>query len=156
MTQYADILAFDKFGQTALIVEATIKRGGSSTNWAAKLRRNILAHDLLPNAPFFLLALPDNFYLSDNSNTDSEMAEPIETVNPRPFLQPYYESFGVSPDGLTARSFEFIVQSWLERVLAAEKPQNLIGNNQDWLINSGLFDKLAGGRLQLARTAVQW
>ena len=148
MRQYADILAFDKFGQAALIAEIKNKRG-TSTEWAAKMRRNMFAHGLLPNAPFFLLALPDNFYLWENTSRNLEVIEPTQKVDPHPFLQPYYESFGILPDNLTGRSFEFIVTSWLNQVLGAKSPQDLRGKNQDWVVNSGLFDKLAGGRLEV-------
>ena len=58
MKQYADIFAFDRDGQLVLIAEAKSKRG-TSINWAAKMRRNMFAHGLMPNAPYFLLALPD-------------------------------------------------------------------------------------------------
>lgn len=148
MRQYADILAFDRFGQIALIAEVKNKRG-TSAEWAAKMRRNMFAHGLLPNAPFFLLALPDNFYLWNNAEGNLEIVEPSQKVDPQPFLHPYYESFGISPDNLTGRSFEIIVSSWLNQVLRAKSPQDLFGENQDWLVNSGLFDKLAGGRLEL-------
>lgn len=148
MTQYADILAFDRYGQLALIAEIKNKRGTSS-EWAAKMRRNMFAHGLLPNAPFFLLALPDNFYLWKNTGINLNVVEPTQKVDPHPFLQPYYESFGISPDNLTGRSFEFIVTSWLNQVLRAKSPKDFFGGNQDWLVSSGLFDKLAGGRLEV-------
>jgi hypothetical protein len=148
MRQYADILAFDRFGQTALIAEVKNKRS-TSIEWAVKMRRNMYAHGLLPDAPFFLLALPDIFYLWENTSKNLEIVEPTQEVNPFPFLQPYYESFGISPEEITTGSFEFIVKAWLNQVLEAKSPQDLFDGNQDWLISSGLFDKLAGGRLEV-------
>jgi hypothetical protein len=148
MNQYADILAFDKHGQLDLIVEVKNKRGTSS-EWAAKMRRNMYAHGLLPNAQFFLLALPDKFYLWKNTGKALEVLEPTQVIDPRPFLQPFYEQSGISPEVLTGRSFEFIVTSWLNQVLGARRPQDLPQENQDWLVSSGLFDKLSGGRLEL-------
>lgn len=152
MRQYADILAFDKNGQLALIAEVKSKRG-TSDEWAAKMRRNMYAHGLLPNAPFFLLALPDKFYLWKNADRTSEVLEPTQKVDPRPFLQPYYEKSGISADDLTGKSFEHIVTSWLNQVLRAKNPQDLSNGNQEWVIKSGLFDKLAGGRLELEAAA---
>jgi hypothetical protein len=148
MGQYADILAFDRFGQAALIAEIKNKRS-TSTEWAVKMRRNMYAHGLLPNAPFFLLALPDIFYLWENTSKNLEIVEPTQKVNPRPFLQPYYENFDILPDEITERSFEFIIKSWLSQVIKAKSPQDFYDGNQDWLISSGLFDKLAGGRLEV-------
>ena len=148
MKQYADILAFDRDGQLALIAEVKNKRG-TSMEWAAKMRRNMYAHGLLPNAPFFLLALPDAFYLWKNTGRDVALIEPLQRLDPNPFLQPYYETSGVSPSALTGRSFELIVTSWLNQVLRAKDPQDLSTSNQDWLVSSGLFHKLAGGHLEL-------
>ncbi len=148
MRQYADILAFDRYRQLALIAEVKNKRGASS-EWAARMRRNMFAHGLLPSAPFFLLALPDNFYLWKNTDRNLDVIEPTQKIDPRPFLQPYYESFGISLDNLTGRSFEFIVTSWLNQVLRAKSSKDLFGGSQDWLVSSGLFDKLIGGSLEV-------
>lgn len=152
MKQYADILAFDRNGQLALIAEVKNKRGTSS-DWAAKMRRNMFAHGLMPHAPFFLLALPDAFYLWENTARDLEAIEPTQKIDPRPFLQPYYETSGISPNDLTGRSFEFIVTSWLNQVLRTKSQQDISNGNQDWLVSSGLFDKLAGGHLALEAAA---
>lgn len=152
MRQYADILAFDRNGQLALIAEVKNKRG-TSGEWAAKMRRNMYAHGLLPDTPFFLLALPDRFYLWKNGGEDAEILEPTQQVDPRPFLQPYYEQTGVGADGLTGKGFELIVSSWLNQVLRARSPQDLPDGGRDWLIGSGLFDRLAGGHLELEAAA---
>jgi hypothetical protein len=148
MKQYADIIAFDKNGQVALIAEVKNKRG-TSKEWATRLRRNLYASALRPHAPFCLLALPDKFYLWKNMGGNSEVLEPTQEIDPRPFLQTYYEKSGVSPNSLTGDSFELIITSWLNQVLSARSPQELLNGNQDWLISSGLFDKLAGGHLEL-------
>ena len=147
MRQYADILAFDRYGQLALIAEVKNKRGASS-EWAARMRQNMFAHGLLPNAPFFLLALPDNFYLWKNTDGNLDVIAPTQRVDPRPFLQPYYKNSGISFENLTERSFEFIITSWLNQVSRFRSPKDLFGEGQDWLFSSGLFDKLAGGYLE--------
>lgn len=150
--QYADILAFDKSGQLVLIVEAKNKRG-TSAEWAKRMRRNMLARDLRPKAPFCLLALPDRFYLWKNAGGAPEVTEPTLQIDPTPFLQPYYEKSGALPGELTGDSFELIVAAWLNEVLRADNPPDLKGKNQEWLLESGLFDSLAGGRLELEAAA---
>lgn len=152
MKQYADILAFDRNGQLALIAEVKSKRG-TSVNWAAKMRRNMFAHGLLPDAPYFLLALPDAFYLWENNGRGAEVIEPSQRVNPDPFLQPYYDESGIAPTDLTGRSFELIVASWLNQVVRAKSPHELENGSQDWLVNSGLFERLVGGHLELETAA---
>jgi hypothetical protein len=152
MRQYADILAFDKTGQLALVVEVKNKRGTSS-DWAAEMRRNLFAHGLLPNAPYFLLALPDTFYLWKNTDNSSDVVAPTQKVNPQPFLQPYFGSSDMTSNDLTGRSFNLVVTSWLNQVIRAQNTQELINENQDWLISSGLYNQLAGGHLALEAVA---
>jgi hypothetical protein len=152
MKQYADILVFDKNGQTALIAEVKNKRGTTS-GWAAKMRRNMYAHNLLPDAPFFLLALPDRFYLWNNARITNDASEPTHQIDPMPFLQPYFERSGVAPNSITGKSFELIIASWLNQVLRAGSQQDLQDGNQDWLVSSGLFDRLTGGHLALETAA---
>ena len=152
MRQYADILAFDKDGELALIAEVKNK-WGTSDDWAAKMRRNMFAHRLMPRSPFFLLALPDVFYLWHDTDSTLEPVAPSLKVDPRSFLQPYYETSGSSLQDLTGRSFELVVTSWLNQVLSTESSQNLLGDDQKWLISSGLFSRLKGGHLTLEAAA---
>ena len=152
MKQYADILAYDRDGQLALIAEVKSKRGTSS-DWAAKMRRNMFAHGLMPNAPYFLLALPDAFYLWKNNGRAADVIEPTQSVDPDPFLRPYYKKSGLISTDLTGRSFELIVASWLNQVVQAKSPHELENTSQDWLINSGLFERLVGGHLELEAAA---
>jgi hypothetical protein len=147
MKQYADIVIFDKNGELALIVEVKNKRGTSS-EWAGKMRRNMYAHGLMPNAPFFLLALPDRFYLWKHNGSISEILEPTERINPQQLLRPYYEKFGLPAESLAGKSFEYLVTSWLNEILRARTPQDLPRDTQDWVTRSGLFDKLAGGHMK--------
>jgi hypothetical protein len=140
MRQYADILAFDKNGQLALVVEVKNKRGTSS-DWAAEMRRNLFAHGLLPNAPYFLLALPDTFYLWKNTDNTSDA------------VAPYFGSSDMTSNDLTGTSFDLIVTSWLNQVIRAQNTQELVNENQDWLISSGLYNQLAGGHLALEAVA---
>ncbi|HEY9711352.1 MAG TPA: hypothetical protein V6D48_24295 [Oculatellaceae cyanobacterium] len=152
MKQYADIVVFDKYGQLVLIAEVKSKPGTSS-DWAKKMRRNMYAHGLLPDAPFFLLALPDRFYLWKNAHKTLEPLEPTEQIDPTAFLQPYYKRSGISPNDISGDSFELVVVAWLNQVLSVDNPQDLLQENQDWLVSSGLFDCMRGGHLVLAAAA---
>ena len=152
MKQYADIVAFDKNGQIALIVEVKNKRGTSSS-WAAKMRRNMFAHGLMPHAPFFLLALPDSFYLWKSNSNATKAIEPTHIIDPQSFLQSYYDIYGVSPENLTGRSFELIVTSWLNQLFAEKSFQDLSAQESKWLVESGLSNRLAGGHLELEAVA---
>ena len=52
----------DPRGALALIAEAKAKVGASPT-WAAQLRRNLMTHWGPAKSKYFLLAMPDKFYL---------------------------------------------------------------------------------------------
>lgn len=152
MRQYADILAFDKNGQLALVAEVKSKLGTSS-DWAAKLRRNMFAHGSMPDAPFFLLALPDSFYLWQNTGRTLEVVEPTQQVDPQPFLQPLFDATNPSNSHLTEQSFELIVTSWLNQILQTQHSEDLPEGNRNWIVSSGLFDKLTGGHLSIEAAA---
>src|ERR1017187_7819118 len=57
-----DFVAYDRDGGVLLLAEAK-SRHGTSQDWAAGLRRNMLAHGLLPWAKYFLIATPERMYL---------------------------------------------------------------------------------------------
>lgn len=103
-----DIAAYDRKKQLMLAVEVKNKLGTSS-DWAAQLRRNILAHGTYSFPPYFLLALPDRFYLWNESQKPPELSEPTYSIDARPILQPYFEQVGVEFGKLSGESFELLV-----------------------------------------------
>jgi hypothetical protein len=56
-SQHSDIdfVACDRDSRVVLLAEAK-SRGGASERWAARLRRNMLSHGILPWAKYFLIA----------------------------------------------------------------------------------------------------
>lgn len=144
MHNYADLAVYNKSGQLTLIVEIKNKLG-TSTDWAVQLRRNMYAHDSIPAAPFFLLALPDHFYLWMHQASSPEDARPSHEADPILFLKPYFDKSGILLSQVTGQSFELIVISWLNQILQARTSDDI--QNQVWVINSGLFNALSGGYL---------
>lgn len=53
-----DFIAYDDRGGVTLVGQVK-SRIGTSQQWAAQFRRNMLAHETLPNARFFLIATPE-------------------------------------------------------------------------------------------------
>ncbi|MDM8515012.1 hypothetical protein QUF76_02345 [Desulfobacterales bacterium HSG16] len=124
-------------------------KSGTSSDWAAKMRRNILAHGLIPSATLFLLALPDHFYLWKNVGMISGEIPPTYDINPEPFLKPYYDRIGISPEGLSGISFELIVFSWLNELKLTDTiPSHLPRKLQDWLFESGFFEAIQDGQIE--------
>ncbi|WP_413174769.1 hypothetical protein [Anabaena azotica] len=145
---YADIAVHGKDRNLQLLVEAKNKRGASKI-WAAKMRRNMYAHGLLPEAPFFLLALPDKFYLWKNKGSFTDLIDADYEINPEPFLQPYYPPEYISKYDISSEGFELIISAWLHQLLTVPSIDLLPKNNMDWLMTSGLFDAIHHGELKL-------
>ena len=140
-----DLLVDDRNGQLALAVEVKSKTN-VSPQWAARLRGNILAHGTFPEAPYFLMVFPDKFYLWTDAQADREPSEPTYTIDASPILQPYFERAGVRGEQISSQSLELIIASWLLEIIHSEKlPENDV-DVRHWLIDSGLYAAIAGGK----------
>jgi hypothetical protein len=142
-----DLSVDNRDGQLALVVE--IKRKTNvSPEWAAKLRRNILAHGTFPKAPYFLMVFPDKFYLWSSAEAYQDQSEPTYTIDASPILQPYFERAGTAADQISGASLELIVTSWLGEIIHSDQLPENIDASQQWLIESGLYAALVGGKLE--------
>lgn len=119
-----------------------------SPEWAAKLRRNILAHGTFPKAPYFLIVFPDKFYLWTDAEAHLDQSEPTYTIDARPILESYFKRAGVTPDQISGQSLELIISSWLGEIIHSEKLPENVASSQRWLIESGLYAALAGGNFE--------
>ncbi|ELS03231.1 hypothetical protein Xen7305DRAFT_00029510 [Xenococcus sp. PCC 7305] len=155
--RYWDLLVENSDGKPILIVEVKGKTNTSS-EWASKLRRNILAHDSLPKTPYFLIVFPDKFYLWTDSKVgqnDREVkaGEPNYIVDAFPILKPYLTKAEVTVDHLTGQSLELIVASWLGGLIHSDQPSEDLDKSQSWLIDSGLYADLVGGKIEYEAVA---
>ena len=139
-----DLTAYNRDSQLVLVVEVKSKLN-ATPKWAAQLRRNILAHGTFPNAPYFLMAFPDRFFLWKNTGSNHELLEPTYVIDAHPILQPYFEQSGVTAEQVSGQSLELIVASWLSEVMHTTPDEVEVA--QQWLIDSGLYDAVAGGSL---------
>jgi hypothetical protein len=71
----ADVAVYSPDGKLQLVVEIK-NRPGASAEWVAQMRRNLLVHAVIPPSPYFLLALPDFFYLWIDARSVHELASP--------------------------------------------------------------------------------
>lgn len=142
-----DLSVDNRNGQLTLVVEVKNKLN-ASPEWAARLRRNILAHGSLtfPMAPYFLMVFPDRFYLWTDANVRLDQSEPTYTIDAQPILNRYLEQAGVKADQISGQSLELIVAFWLGEIIHSEKSPEDINKSQQWLIDSGLYAALAGGK----------
>jgi hypothetical protein len=91
------------------------------------------------------MAFPDRFYLWKNTGSNHELLEPTYIIDEHPILQPYFEQSGVTAEEVSGQSLELIVASWLSEVM--HKTPDEVEVTQQWLIDSGLHDAVAGGSL---------
>ncbi len=148
MLPTADLIAYDQKGQITLIAEVKSKTE-TSRAWAARMRRNILAHGAVPNSRFLLIVLPDRLYLWKNAGTKPEVVEPTYEIDATPFFKPYYEKANINPDVLTGQTFELIVTSWLNELVQVGIPSNVPEAQRHLLEDSGLLEALKGGSIAL-------
>lgn len=141
-----DILINDRNENPVLIVEVK-KRFNTSVQWATQLRQNIAAHGLLPDTKFFLLAMPDRFYLWKAVGPHRWHNQPNYSLDPRPFLTHYAEPAGMTLEEISTQSFELIVTSWLIEVMNATRADIQANEHQRWLVDLGLYEVIAGGYL---------
>ena len=145
MTIQWDLETYSRDNQLVLVVEVKSILD-KPPEWAARLRRNILAHGTFPNAPYLLMVFPDRFYLWARTETNHEPIEPTYVIDARPILQPYFDQAGITADRVSGQSLEIIVTSWLNEVI--HKTPNELDTSEQWLIDSGLYNAVAGGNLE--------
>jgi hypothetical protein len=142
-----DLIAYDERGQALLLV--LVKgRHDTSAVWAAKYRRNLLSHDTLPAAPFFLIATPERMYFWRQQNQGAEEELPQFTLDPTNELKPYFERTGIAPETVGGEPWELIVYFWLIDI--AENGQSRAREDPSlrWLSESGLLEALRKGRIE--------
>jgi hypothetical protein len=140
-----DLSIKDRNGQLVLVVEVK-RKTNASPDWAAAFRCNILAHGIFPTAPYFLMVFPDKFYLWANTETHPDQTKPTYTIDARPILQPYFERAGVRADQISGQSLEIIIASWLGEIMYSDQSAEALDSSLYWLVESGLYNALAGGR----------
>lgn len=147
----ADIAVYDPDGQLQLVVEIK-NRPGASPEWAAHLRHNLLVHSFIPHAPYFLLVLPDFFYLWTDAMSASNLAKPDYKIKATEILAPYLNQLPWSLNDLSKYGFEMIMTSWLERIVHTDLQRDEAGPNLQWLFDSGLYEAIARGSVAIEAT----
>jgi hypothetical protein len=146
MATTADIVVNDAQETPQLIVEAK-RRVPASREWAAKMRRNMFAHMVLPRTPFFLLALPERFFLWKNA-PPMETTPPDYEIDTQQVLQPYLAKLQTSLSALSENGFELLIRSWLEDVVNSPPDSARLGQANRWLVESGLYEAIRQGSIK--------
>jgi hypothetical protein len=144
-----DLVAYDNHGQPVLLVEVKNSRRDMSALWAAKFRRNMLAHGTLPVAPYFLIATPERMYFWRQDGTGQDEEPPQFTMDATSELKPYFERFGLTPGATGGETLELIVWSWLLHLAESGQQRAKHDSSLHWLSESGLIEALQRSRIEL-------
>ena len=146
MRNAIDLAAYDKHGQLALVVE-TKSRLHTSPDWATRMRKNLLAHGIVPKSEYFMLAMPDNLYLWRKSQVDDEITGPDFIIDARPLFKKYLDVAAAGTATLSDQSLEILVGSWIRDLMARGIPDDLPEPQRGMLLSSGLIEAIKGGHV---------
>lgn len=110
-----DFVAYDREGRVLLLAEAKSRRG-TSESWAARLRRNMLSHGMLPRSKYFLIATPERMYLWKQEPVDPGEAPPEFTIDAEKVFRPYFQKLQQEPFNIGPEAFELVVLTWLSDI----------------------------------------
>lgn len=141
----ADIVVLNRLGEIELLVEVK-PRLGMNREWAAQTRHNLSSHGLLGAAPYFLMTLPDRFYLWKDAPENMMVLSDFD-IDPRSFLAPYWGNAGVSDPELSGGGFELVVRAWLTSLLWSRDISEAVSENGIWVAESGLWEAINQGQI---------
>ena len=152
MVATADLVLYDRGGRLTAVAEVK-NRHGTSQEWAAQTRRNILAHGSSFNADYFLLVTPDRLYLWKDTGTDPVKIPPTFEADTQSEFAPYFEKAGLDPRNISGAAFELLVSTWLGDVIRSEGAAEKFTGHRSWLTKSGFHTAVKDGRLEFEATA---
>jgi hypothetical protein len=142
-----DFIAYNSDGRVVLLAEAKSRRG-TSESWAAKLRRNMLAHGLLPKSQYFLIATPDRMYGWRHENLPPNEIHPQFTVDAQTALAPYFAKLRQDPANISPRAFELLMLTWLTDIARLEDQPEVHPSLRS-LSESGLLSSLRRAEIEM-------
>jgi hypothetical protein len=143
-----DIIAYSPDGRVVLLAEAK-SRHNTSDEWAAKLRRNMLAHGVLPPSEYFLIATPERMYGWRQAEFSANEALPHFTVNAREALERYFAKLDQGPKNVGPEAFELMILAWLTEIAESGEYQSRMNPSLRSLSDSGLISSLSRARIQM-------
>jgi hypothetical protein len=143
MSANPDLLLYDRENRLVTAVEIRARRG-TTRDWAAQLRRNLLQHEGFRGARFFLVVTLDRIYLWPRADAAPDLTPPAYEVEAEPVLRPYLAGTRLDLEALSGPAFEMLVSTWLNELVRSD---GALRNGQSWLEESGLLAAIRHGRL---------
>lgn len=148
----ADFVAYDDEGRVLLLAEAK-SRGGTSAEWAAQYRRNLLAHGVLPAAQFFMIATPEQIYIWKQEDQQPHDEMPTFTIDAAQEFGPYFEQLGISPSDIAPQAFELMILFWLTEIALSGEERASRDPAARLLAELGLLGPLSKARIEMSSAA---
>ena len=143
---HADLSLYGADGHLAAIAEVK-NRVGTSGQWAAKTRRNLLAHGLGHGPVFFLLVTRDRLYVWKDAGDEPIEVPPTYEEDITTTFAPYFSSAGLAAKQISGAAFELVVAAWLADLTNEQCPAQRA--KQEWLDQSGFRTAVQDGRVEL-------
>jgi hypothetical protein len=142
-----DVIAYDQSGRVILLAE-TKSRVGTSAEWAARFRRNMLSHGTLPKALYFLIATPERLYFWKQDHPGISDEPPAFTIDAKKEFQPYFDKLEKTSRVVSEQALEILVLSWLTDIAQTGAARSRNDPSMRWLSESGLIDSLEKARIE--------
>ena len=143
-----DFIAYDADGAVVLLAEAK-SRHGTSESWAAKLRRNMLAHGVLPRARYFLIATPERMYGWRQESLSVKEVPPQFTIDAQKALAPYFGKLNQDPANISPKAFELLILTWLTDIASSAERRAELDPTLRSLSESGLLSSLRQAQIEM-------
>ena len=147
MHSRADLTLYDPSGRLTAVAEIKNKLGTSS-EWAAKTRRNLLAHSGFSSADFFLLVTPDRLYVWKEAGANPVEVPPTYQADAEPIFGPYFKRSGIGPDQVSSHAFELVVTTWLDDIIRSSGIEDENIDHESWLAKSGFRSAIRNSRIE--------
>jgi hypothetical protein len=143
----ADIAVYGLDRRLQLVVEVK-NRLNASVEWATRMRENLLSYSAIPNAPYFLLALPDFFYLWKEAASTTD-GQPDYKIEAKEALSSYVDESIRPLNDVSKYGLEILVASWLDGLVNSELTKDTSDPSLHWLFDSGLYEAIKNGSVDV-------
>jgi hypothetical protein len=145
MSAEADIVAYSPDQRAVLVVECKAVRDVTPSS-AAHLRRNLLTHSLVADAPYLLIAYPrDLFMWKRDSQWD---APPDFTASLNSVLSEYLGKVAEEYTAVRAESLELALYSWLSDLASTIRKPSPNSDADQMLVRAGVYDQIKRGEVK--------
>jgi hypothetical protein len=146
MLRQADLTVYAQDGNLRFAVEVRAKHG-ASPGWVRELRHNLYLYEAIPHAPYFLLALPDFFYLWREGDDRLADIPPHYVADAAAMLGPYLGDPPLALREISQYGLETLVRSWLIDLVRGYRVPDEGRVEERWLFDSGLYRAIVHGEV---------